>query len=343
MKLKPEQLSQHLKSSASSGLLPLYFISGDETLLSMESCDSIRSCARQLGYTERELFHLDTANASWSDIIQETNSLSLFSDRKIIEIRCKSNKLGKEGSEAIQEILAAPNPDNVIIITVPKLESAQNKSKWLKLIEKEGCHIQVWPIDRKQLPNWIAQRLQQHQLHADNDAINFLADSVEGNLLAAKQEIQKLALLLDDEQRSTAINIDTMTNMVSSSSRYTVFNLCDKVLAGDLAASIRTLNGLKNEGTEATLVLWSLSKEIRTLLKISLASSKGTPVDQAMRSERVFQNRQRLVQTALQRIPAGKLNMMLRKARHIDQSIKGIKADSPWLLLEQLCIQFCKN
>ncbi len=339
MKLKPEQLQQSLNQS--QVLSPLYFISGDETLLTQESCDAIRATARSQGFLERELFHLDTANASWDDILQEANSLSLFSDKKIIEVRCRSNKLGDKGSKAIQAYLETPNPDNILLISTPKLEAAQNKSKWLKTIEANATHVQIWPIDRQQLPRWIQSRMHQAHLEATPEAIEFLADNVEGNLLAAKQEIDKLSLVISAEQANQAISIDLMSELISSSSRYTVFNLCDRCLAGDLSSTLKTLNGLRNEGAEITLILWSLSRELRTLHKYSSAIANGQRTDQAMRELRIFQNKQRLIQQANQRLNTRKIEMLLRKSRQIDQAIKGIKKESPWLLLEQVCEQMC--
>jgi len=338
MKLKLEQLSKQLGQNLS----PLYFISGDESLLVQEASDSIRRAARHQGFVERELFHLDTANASWDDILQEANSLSLFSDKKVIEVRCKSNKLGDKGSKAILQYLSDPNADVVLLITTPKLEAAQNKSKWLKGIEEKGQHIPVWPIERTQLPKWIHARLRQNDLSAEPDAIEFLADNVEGNLLAAKQEIDKLSLLLDESQREAPISIDTMTELISSSSRYTVFNLVDRCLAGDLAHCLRTLNGLKTEGAEPTLILWSLTREIRSLHKLSSLQRQGKSQDQAMRELRIFSNRQRLIQAAAGRLSFAKLEALLRKARQIDQSIKGLNSHSSWQGLEQLCLQMCK-
>ncbi|MCK5880740.1 MAG: DNA polymerase III subunit delta, partial [Sinobacterium sp.] len=334
MKLKPEQLQQNLKQGQ---LSPLYFISGDETLLTQEACDSVRMAARKLGFLERELFHLDTANASWHDVLQEANSLSLFSDKKIIEVRCKSNKLGDNGSKAIQAYLDKPNTDNLLLITTPKLESAQSRSKWVKAIEASAVHVQVWPIDRQQLPRWILSKMQQQGLQASPEAIEFLADNVEGNLLAAKQEIDKLSLIISKERAKQVIDIEEMSSLISSSSRYTVFNLCDRCLSGDLSASLKTLYGLRNEGGEPTLILWSLTRELRTLHKFSSAVANGQHSDQAMRELRIFQNKQRITQQASKRLSIRKIEMLLRSSRQIDQTIKGTKPGSPWLLLEQLC------
>ena len=327
MKLKPEQLQQHLNQG--QALAPLYFVSGDETLLSQEACDAVRATARQQGFLERELFHLDTANSRWDDILQEANSLSLFSDKKIIEVRCRSNKLGDNGSKAIQAYLASPNADNVLLITTPKLDPAQNKSKWLKLIEANATHVQIWPIDRQQLPRWIQGRMQQANLQASPEAIEFLADNVEGNLLAAKQEIDKLSLIISQEQAQQLIDIELMGELISSSSRYTVFNLCDRCLQGDLSNSLKTLHGLKNEGAEITLILWSLTRELRTLHKFVTATANGQRGDQVMRELRIFQNKQRLTQQASQRLNTRKIEHLLRQSRHIDQAIKGIKPELP--------------
>ena len=332
MKLKAQQLA----SSLQKGLAPIYLISGDESLLVQESCDVIRSECRKQGFSEREVFHAE-GQFNWDDVLLSANSLSLFSDKKLIEVRFKTSKLGKEGSEAIHQYLQSPSPDAIVLLILPKLDAASTRSKWYKSVESIGITLPIWPVERSALPRWIQQRLQEQGLKASDDAVEFLADNVEGNLLAAKQEIEKLRLLSNDD----FIDLATMMSLVSNSSRYTVFNLVDKCLSGNPQAAIRTLQGLKGEGIEITLILWSLSREIRTLHRIQFAIQQGLPASQVMRNERIFESRQRLFQQALTRLPLRKLETLLRRARSIDQSIKGIKTESPWMQIEQLALHMC--
>ncbi|NRB38763.1 MAG: DNA polymerase III subunit delta [Pseudomonadales bacterium] len=332
MKLK----SQQLASSLQKGLAPIYLISGDESLLVQESCDLIRAQCRQQGFSEREVFHVE-GQFKWDDVLLSANSLSLFADKKLIEIRFRNAKLGKDGSEAITQYLQSPSPDAILLLVLPKLDGASTRSKWYKSVEKEGVTVPIWPIERSALPRWIQQRLQEQNLKASDEAVEFLADNVEGNLLAAKQEIEKLRLLTNDN----VIDLTMMMSLISNSSRYTVFNLVDKCLSGNPQAAMRTLQGLKSEGIETTLILWSLTREIRTLHRIQFAQQQGLPLGQVMRNERVFESRQRLFQQALSRLPLRKLETLLRRARSIDQSIKGIKSESPWMQLEQLTLHMC--
>ncbi len=335
MKLKqPQQLSNNLQQ----GLQPIYLISGDETLLVQECCDQIRTACKEQGFTERETHHVD-AKFNWDDVLLSSNSMSLFCDKKLIELHCKSEKIGDGGSKGLQALIQDPNPDTIFLVIMPKLAAAQQKSKWFKAVDALGVTLPIWPIDRANLPEWIKTRLHQHGLSATDDAVTFIADNVEGNLLAAQQEIEKLRLLA----KSDKIDLQTVTEMVSNSSRYTVFNLTDKCLAGDISAAMRTLGGLKAEGTEPILILWSLTRELRVLHRIQTAQEQGQPMNQAMRNERIFDSRQGIVQRALGRLHKNKIEMLLRKARLIDQSVKGIKKDSPWVQLEQLTVNFCSR
>lgn len=334
MKLKQQQLSSNLQE----GLQPIYLISGDETLLVQESCDLIRSKCKEQGFTERETHQID-AKFNWDEVLLSANTLSLFSDKKLVELHCQSEKIGDSGSKCLQALIHELNPDTIFLVIMPKLASAQQQSKWFKAVDAAGITLPIWPIDRANLPSWIQNRLHQYGLNASNDAVNFIADNVEGNLLAAKQEIEKLRLLV----KTDTLDLETVTEMVSNSSRYTIFNLTDKCLAGDLTAALRTLGGLKSEGTEAIRVLWILTHELRVLHRLQTAQQQGQPLTQAMRSERIFDSRQNMIQSALRRLSKSRIETLLRKSRLIDQSIKGIKKESPWMLLEQLIVNFCSR
>lgn len=334
MNLNLQQLGNHLQQ----GLKNIYLFSGDEILLLQESSDALRTTCKQHGFTEREVFDID-AKFDWSCILQSLNSMSLFADRKLLEIRFKTSKIGDDGSKGLLSVLADINPDIVILVTMPKIDKATQGSKWHKAIDSAGITMQVWPIERSQLPRWIQGRMQQYGLNASIDALQFLADNVEGNLLAAQQEIEKLHLLSNNE----TIDLESMTMMVCNSSRYTVFNLTDRCLAGDITAAMRTLNGLKAEDDTAKNllpILGFVTRELRTLHRLHTAQEQGTSLFQAMQNERIFQARQTLVQNAIHRLNRNKIEKLLIKARLIDQSIKGITKDSPWLHLEQLTLGF---
>lgn len=320
-KLRPEQLGAAL----SKGLAPIYLISGDEPLLVQEACDQIRRAARDRQFNERELYHGD-ANFDWNQVLSSANSLSLFADKKIIELRIASGKPGDKGSKVISEYAAMPSDDNLLLIVTPKLDAAAQKSKWLKAIEDRGIHVQIWPITPAQLPRWIGTRLQQVGLHADSSAIDLLASRVEGNLLAAAQEIEKLALLTTDK----TISHELMASAVADSARYDIFGLTDKALYGDARAAVKTLHGLKTEGTEPITILWALTRDIRALVQISMATAQGKNIEMAAKQAGIRDKRLPLIRAALQRLKPAQLQMLLRKANAIDKAIKGMRNAEPW-------------
>lgn len=331
MNLKPQQLPNHLQQ----GLSAAYLVSGDEFLLAEECCDLIRAHARKQEFSEREVYYPEK-NFHWGEVLSSANSLSLFASRKIIELRCKSSKLDEESSAAILSLLEHPNPDTLLLLVTPKVEKTQQNSAWYKAIDKAGITITVWPVERSALPRWIEDRLRQHGLKATPDAIQFMADQLEGNLLAARQEIDKLRLLAG----SDPIDLELVTRVICNASRYSVFSLTDRCLEGDLAAAMRTLAGLQAEGINAVPILAQLARELRNLHRIQASIAQGLPASQAMRNERVFDSRQPIMQKALQRLGLAAIEKLLRKARQVDQATKGMSKDSPSLLLEQLVTGF---
>ncbi|MGS2717251.1 DNA polymerase III subunit delta [Eionea flava] len=328
-KLRSDQLNTHLQGK----LMPVYLVSGDETLLVQEACDAIRQAARQAGFTERERHHVDK-QFEWQQLLTSANSLSLFNDKKIIELRIDNGKPGAEGSKHICEYLAHPNEDNLLLVVTPKLDSGTQRSKWVKQIEKQGYWIPIWPISAAQLPRWLQQRLQQVGLRADSQAIELLATRIEGNLLAAHQEIEKLRLLSKDEWLSPEL----IANTVADSARYDVFGLVDKALLGDSRGAVRTLNGLKSEGTEPITILWALAREVRTLMNISGAIANGQNPSWAAKNAGVWDKRQPLVQQALNRLHHRQLSVLLRQANGIDKAIKGLRSADPWNELTELLL-----
>ncbi|WP_461480974.1 DNA polymerase III subunit delta [Porticoccus sp.] len=333
MRLRTEQLAAHL---AQGPLLPVYLISGDEPLLAQEAADAIRGAARGQGFSERELLHAETG-FDWDTVLTEANSLSLFAARKIIELRIPNGKPGDKGSKVLQQYTANPSPDNLLLVITPKLESAATRSKWVKSIETTGAFIQVWPVPPEQLASWIGKRLQQANIQASRQAVDVLADRVEGNLLAAVQEIEKLKLLLPDAEVDAA----TMSTVVADSARFNVFSLVDKALEGDAQTASRTLRGLRDEGTEATVILWALARELRTLIKAKEALAAGDHLDWVLKNLAVWEKRKGLVKTALKRLSLNQLQQMLRLAGGIDRAIKGMRTANPWDDLGTLTLMFC--
>lgn len=320
-KLRADQLTGALAKS----FAPVYLVSGDEPLLIQEACDQIRKGARQQGFSEREIYHIDNG-FDWNQLLASANSLSLFSDKKIFEIRMPSGKPGEKGTKAILEYLENPSPDNLLLIITEKLDAGTQKSKWVKVIEDTGIHVQIWPIPPAQLSRWISTRLQQAGLSADSSATDLLASRVEGNLLAAVQEIEKLALLSTDKH----ISYELMASAVADSARYDAFTLADKALHGDARAAAKTLQGLRGEGSDAISILWAILRDIRSLNQIAQAQAQGKSFDVAARQAGVWEKRQPIIQNALRRFKPAQLQQMLRKANGIDKSIKGMRNAEPW-------------
>lgn len=328
MRLRPDQLPQQLKQA----LQPVYIVSGDETLLVQEACDAIRHCCRRQGFN-REVLNVEKG-FDWSELAASANAMSLFSDKKLIELRMPTGKPGDAGGKALTAYAADPATDNVLLIICKKLESSSTKTKWYKSIDAAGASVQCWPIDAKQLPRWIAQRLSQAGLKADSNAVEMLAERVEGNLLAAIQEIEKLKLFAD----GNSINKDTIAEAVANNARYDVFGLVDRALEGNAGGSLRILQGLKAEGTDATVVLWALSRELRILSQCAEQVALGNGIDRVLQNQRVWDNRKALTKTALRRLNRSKLRRQLHAANVVDQSIKGMVKNNPWVLLEQLVL-----
>mgnify|MGYP006158625783 FL=1 len=334
MKIRAEQLQGHLKKP----LLPVYVISGDEPLLAQECADAIRVAAHANGFSGRELFHFEgnALHFDWNPLVNEANSLSLFSDKKILEVRIPGSKPGDKGSKALAEICANPNPDNLLLVILSKLEKAAQNSKWMKTLEAAGAHIQVWPVDANKMPSWISQRLKAANINANQEAVQILAERVEGNLLAAVQEIEKLKLLAPE---GTVDGI-TMSSVVSDSARYNIFEFVDKILIGDAQSAARSLRGLENEGTDAIPLLWAVTRELRILIKASELITSGEKSDWALKKSGVWEKRLPLFRAALKRLRPAHLRMLLRQAGAIDRGIKGMRKADVWDEMATLVLSF---
>ena len=321
MKIRAEQLQSHL----SKELLPVYVISGDEPLLAQESADAVRLAARNKGFSGREVFHGE-GKFDWGQLHNEANALSLFAEKKIIEIRISNGKPGDKGSKALCQLCANPSPDNLLLVILPKLERSAQNSKWVKALEAVGAHIQVWPVTGDQLPRWIKQRLLESNITANQQAVEILAERVEGNLLAAVQEIEKLKLLAIEGK----VDAIMMSSVVADSARYNLFEFVDKVLAGDAQSAARSLRGLHSEGTDAIPLLWAITRELRILIKASEHISRGENRDWALKNAGVWEKRLPLFRTAIQRCSAAHLRMLLYQAGAIDRGIKGMRQADIW-------------
>ncbi|WP_312570903.1 DNA polymerase III subunit delta [Stutzerimonas balearica] len=334
MKLSPAQLAKHLQGS----LAPVYVVCGDEHLLCQEACDAIRQATLGQGFSERQVFNVETG-FDWGQLIEAGASLSLFAEKRLIELRIPNGKPGDKGAAALLDYLARPAEDTVLLISLPKLDGSTQKTKWAKaLIDgKDVQFVQIWPVDAAQLPQWIRQRLAQAGLAADQEAVEMIAARVEGNLLAAAQEIEKLKLLAEGGQ----INAETVQAAVADSARYDVFGLIDACLHGHASHALHMLEGLRGEGIEPPVILWALARELRLLAGIAQQYAQGLPLEKAFAQARppVWDKRRPLVSKALQRHSAQRWNQLLMDAQRIDAQIKGQAEGNPWTGLADLCLQ----
>jgi len=330
MKVRPDQLNNHLQKQ----LADIYFICGDEPLQVMESADRIRLEARKRDYTEREVMDVD-AQFDWNMLLDAGNSLSLFSEKRILELRLPTGKPGKVGSQILQEYAQRPAEDAVLIISSGKLEGSAKNTKWFKTLDQQGVVIQCWPVNAEQLPAWINNRLQSKGIVADREAVQLLADRVEGNLLAAAQEVDKLFLL----HGAGKLNFEQTASAVADSARYNIYDLVDSALVGDVVRTARIIGGLKNEGIEPVLMLWALSREVRMLAQISEAN---TSADAVMAKLRVWENRKALIRKALSRHSSVRWKGFLKRCAKIDKVIKGVEQGRVWDELLMLSTQIAQ-
>jgi DNA polymerase-3 subunit delta len=331
MKIKPEQLKAQLKKSSSQ----TYLVSGDEPLIVEESCDLIRAHLKTQGFDEREVLHVETG-FKWEYLLECANALSLFALNRLIEIRLGSQKVNKAAAKILDEYLKYAPPENTLLIIADKMDAASKKSGWYKSIEKQGTLVEVWPIDNQQLPNWIQTRARAQNLTLDNDAVNILCERVEGNLLAAKQEIDKLQLL----QRNDALNADDIINAVSDSSRYDVFALIDAIIFSQSERSLKILQVLRQEGVEATIILWALSREVRTVYNVKTGLNQGQSYDTLCNKLRIWgKKKPALKQTATQ-LDFKTLEHLLKQSAATDLIIKGMQNGDQWLIITDMILSF---
>lgn len=331
--VKSDALKIHLKSlNSSASLKPLYIFSGDEPLLMMEAMDQLRATAKKMGYTDREVL-MQERGFDWGALLNAGQTMSLFGDKRWLELRIPTGKPGRDGAEALRQFSAKiesqaagpEGPDAIVCIVLPRLDTKTKTSTWFSALDQAGMAIQLDSLDRTQLPQWISERLKRQGQEIESGpqgqrALSFIAEQVEGNLIAAHQEIQKLGLLypigvLTEEQiRSAILKV----------ARYNVFELTEAMLAGDLARLNRMLDGLKGEGEPLVLILWSVTEELRLLSKLKAASEVGESVQQLMRANRIWGNKERLYPMALKRIQSVSLRRAMQLAAGLDRQAKGL-------------------
>ena len=327
MKLRSEQLDANLKR----GLAPIWLISGDEPLLTDEACARIRGTARAQGYDERQSYQSETG-FDWKGWLAGFDSLSLFSSRRLIELRLPTGKPGIEGGKTLEAWASNPPADTLLLVTTPKLDKATLSSKWATALEAKGILMQTAPPPLERLPDWIGERLARHGLKADSDTLAWLAARVEGNLLAAHQEIEKLALLLPPGQ----MDRDAVRAAVTDVARYDVADLSESFLKGDAARFCRVLDGLRAEGEALPFVLAVLGGEVRTLYRLAAGLARGERLPALMQAARVWDSRQGLVERALQRAGLAKLAWAMRGLSRLDRAAKGLLREDTWDELKQL-------
>ncbi len=345
MQLALNQLGAHLQK----GLRSLYSLHGDEPLLLQEAADAIRASARAQGYTERTVHTVQGAHFDWSEVLAAGGSLSLFADKQIVEVRIPSGKPGKDGSAAIQQLVeqAQGNDSTLTLFLLPRLDFATRKGAWFGALDNGGVSLQVDTIERAALPQWIAQRLQQQGQHVASGeegqrTLQFFADRVEGNLLAAHQEISKLGLLFPPGELSQA----QVESAVLNVARYDVFKLSEAVLSGQVARVQRMLDGLQAEGEAEVLVHYTLAEDIRALKRVKDAMAAGQPLPMALKAQRIWGPRERLFERVLPRLSPARLNNLLQSAHQVDGIVKGLKVpDWPqdgWQALHRLALRFAR-
>ena len=321
MQLRAEQLEAHLAKS----LAACYTIHGDEPLLALEAADAVRAAARRRGHAEREVFFAERG-FDWSELRHAGASLSLFGGKKIVELRIPSGKPGTQGAEAIAAFCADPNPETLLLVSLPRLDRATQNSAWFSALAAAGAVVDVYPVERARLPAWIGERLARQGQRAGSEVLEFLTDRVEGNLLAAFQEVQKLALLAPRGE----LGLEHVQEAVANVARYDAYGASAALLSGDMARYVRVIDGLRGEGEAPSFVLWAIAEDLRALARIQQGVSGGRPVDALLREARVWGPRQAHIKGALRRFAPGPLERALGHAALIDRAIKGVAKLDPW-------------
>ena len=329
MRVNGRQLGGHLARQ----LLPAYLVAGDEPLLVSEAAAQIRDRARRDGFEQRDYFVVERG-FDWQELTAGADNLSLFASRRIIELNLPKPQPGAAGGRALRDLVQRPDPDRLLLIATRKLDSSASRSAWVKAIDNAGAVIRVWPVERPQLPAWIRQRAQELGLGLSSATAEWMADRVEGNLLAADQEVRKLVLLLGQGSADDA----AVRDAVASNPRFDVFRLADALLAGQAKRALRILDGLRAEGAAPSLVLWAISRDLGLLAKLKFAARNGAIAAPVLQRHGVWQRRQPLVKRALERLEAAPLTELIVQAAETDRVIKGVQAGNAWQQLTSLVL-----
>jgi DNA polymerase-3 subunit delta len=321
MDLRLKDLPSHLER----GLGPIYVIHGDEPLQAIEACDAIRAAARRQGYDEREVLVAE-AGFKWDSFVAANANLGLFGNRKLIDLRIPSGKPGVDGAKALEACAAHASADQMLLVTLPKIDRATQGSAWFAALEHAGVAVAVYPIERESLPAWIAARLARQRQRATPETLAFLADRCEGNLIAARQEIEKLGLLLPEGE----LDPEAVERAATDVARYDVFQLSEAWLAPDAARALRIIDALEAEGEGLPLLLWQLSEDIHALAAVQEAMAAGTPVANALRNARVWGKRQAAMERAARRVSPAAIDSLLSALARLDSLAKGIGRGNPW-------------
>ncbi|HEY3180601.1 MAG TPA: DNA polymerase III subunit delta [Casimicrobiaceae bacterium] len=332
MEIRPNDLPRHL----SRKIEPLYVVHGDEPLLALEAGDEIRSAARRAGCDDRDVLVVEPG-FKWDVFIAANANLGLFGTRKLIDLRIPSGKPGVEGAKALESYVSNPNPDNVTLITLPRLDRATLNSAWFAALSQIGVAIAVQPIEREALPRWIATRLARQNQHASDEVSIYLAERCEGNLLAARQEIEKLALVLPKGE----LSLDAVEGATTDVARYDVFQASEAWLAGDGARTVRILNALEGEGEAVTLAVWQMTEDLRAIASVHGAVRQGMPIAGAVRNARVWGRRQTALEKAARRIAPARIGEMITAVARLDALAKGLTDGDPWDDLVSLALALC--
>ncbi len=325
VQVKYDDLADHLQR----GVKPLYVVHGDEPLLTLEAGDAIRAAARGAGAIERDVLVVEPG-FKWDAFLGANANGSLFGDRRFVDLRIPSGKPGVEGGKALEGYAANPNPDNVTLVTLPRLDRATQASAWFSALADAGVTVAVYPVERDALPGWISGRLARQKQRATRETLLFLAENCEGNLLAARQEIEKLALLLPEGELDHA----AVENAVADVSRYDIFELSEAWLGGDAARVVRVLRALEAEGDAPTLAVWQLSEDVHALATVVALMRSGTPASAAVRTARVWGKRQAALERAVHRVAPSEISPLLVATARLDALSKGIGRGNPWDELE---------
>lgn len=329
MRLRPEELSRHLRGT----LAPVYLIAGAEPLLVQECADLVRAAARQAGCSERERLVVETG-FDWGAVGRAAASLSLFAERRLLELRMELAKPGVEGARALSEYAHRPAADVLLLIVAGRLDASAQRSAWLQALEGVGAVVLVPALQPRELPGWLGRRLRTRGFEPTRDAMELLADRVEGNLLAAAQEVEKLALM----RPGGPLTADDLVAVVTDNARFDVYGLVDAAVAGDCQRVVRVLSALREEGIDGTLVNWALAREVRGLASMATDHARGLPLEAVFSRHRVWRQRQPLLRRAVSRYDGSGWAGLLRQAARVDRVLKGVEAGSVWDELLQLAL-----